>query len=81
MKEKEKNRREYSVGKVGLLSIVTFITAMLLYQTVFTISNSISNSGELNICSLLLIIAIDQLAVRTVTGVAFYGVLSILARK
>jgi len=78
---KEKNRREYSVGKVGLISIVTFITAMLLYQTVFTISNSISNSGELNICSLLLIIAIDQLAVRTVTGAIFFGVLSILERK
>ena len=78
---KGKYEREYSVGKVGLISIVSFTTLMLLYQTVFTLSNSISNSGELNICSLLLIIAIDQLAVRTVTGLVVYGILSILERK
>lgn len=54
---------------------------MLLYQTGLTLSNSISNSGELNICSLLLIIAIDQIAVRTATGLTLYGILSILASK
>lgn len=54
---------------------------MLFYKTVLTLGNSISNSGELNICSLLLIVVIDQLAVRTVTGLTVFGIFSLLERK
>jgi hypothetical protein len=75
---KEEMAKNYSITKIGLISIVTFITLMLFYKTVLTLCNSISNSGELNICSLLLIVAIDQMAIRTSTGLTVYGIFSFL---
>ena len=39
------------------------------FQTVMTLSTSISNSGELNIISVLAAIGIDQVAVRIPLGV------------
>lgn len=41
----------------------------MILQTVMTLSNSISNSGQLNISSVLIIICLDQLAIRITFGV------------
>lgn len=40
------------------------MSLVMMLQTVMTLGNSVSNSGELNIISLLAIVAIDQFAVR-----------------
>ena len=67
--------------EIGFVSGLTFITFVLLYQTVFTLTNSISNSGQLNISSLAIIVAIDQLAVRCSVGLLAFAVLKLLERN
>jgi hypothetical protein len=60
-----------------LIGLTVAATAMLL-QTVMVISNSVSNSGQLNILSLLAIIALDQLAVRLTYGILTFTGIKIL---
>ena len=50
---------------------------MMLMQTVMVLATSISNSGELNILSLLAAVAIDQLIVRPVVGLTVWIVCKI----
>lgn len=70
--------RERSMVEVGFVSGLTFITFVLFYQTVFTLTNSISNSGQLNISSLAIIVVIDQLAVRCSAGLLTFAILKLL---
>jgi hypothetical protein len=55
------------VETIGVAGIVLTSVVMLL-QTVLTLGNSVSNSGELNISSFLIIVIIDQIAVRFAAG-------------
>ena len=73
--------RERSIVEIGFVSGLTFVTFVLFYQTVFTLTNSISNSGQLNISSLALIVLIDQLAVRCGAGLLTFAILKILERN
>jgi len=43
-----------------------------------TLGNSISNSGQLNILSLLIIVTIDQFAVRITLGLTAFGLIKLL---
>ena len=45
---------------------------ILFFQTVMTLSNSISNSGQLNITSVLIIFCIDQLTIRPAAGLLLF---------
>jgi hypothetical protein len=63
------------------VAVLAFLTTILLYQTIFTLTNSISNSGQLNITSLLVILAIDQLAIRTASGLLAFAILKMLHRN
>ena len=46
------------------LSSLCIISIILLAKTVMVIGNSVSNSGELNVISLMMIFALDQFGVR-----------------
>ena len=50
----------------------------MMLQTIMTLGNSVSNSGELNIISLLAIFAIDQCAVRICVCAALWTVCRVL---
>lgn len=63
------------------VSLITFITFILFYETIFTLTNSVSNSGQLNITSLVIILVIDQLAVRVGTGLLCFAILKLLHKK
>lgn len=52
----------------------------MLFQTANVLTNSISNSGQLNITSVLIIICIDQFAVRIGMGLAFFGTVKIIEK-
>lgn len=44
------------------------------------LTNSISNSGQLNISSVLIIVCIDQFAIRIPTGLILFATISIIER-
>lgn len=50
----------------------------MLFQTANVLTNSISNSGQLNITSVLIIVCIDQLAIRVAIGLAFFATVKIV---
>ena len=50
----------------------------MMLQIIMTLGNSVSNSGELNIISLLAIFAIDQCAVRICVCAALWTVCRVL---
>ena len=50
---------------------------MMLLQTLMVLATSISNSGQLNILSLLIAVAIDQLGVRPTVGLTVWTVCKI----
>ena len=52
----------------------------MLFQTVMTLTNSISNSGQLNIASVLIIASIDQFAIRPAVGLLIFAIIK-LAEK
>jgi hypothetical protein len=58
---------------VVLTCAVGLTTILLFLQTVMALSNSISNSGQLNITSVLIIFCIDQLAVRPAAGLLLFA--------
>lgn len=60
--------------------LVGFASIILLFETVMTLTNSISNSGQLNISSVLIIVCIDQLAIRTTAGLLLFASLKIVER-
>lgn len=73
--------KERSIVEMLTVGVLAFITTILFYQTIFTLTNSISNSGQLNITSLLVILLIDQLAIRTATGLLAFAILKLLHRN
>ena len=72
--------KERSLVEVIAVSTFTFIIFILFYQTIFTLTNSISNSGQLNLTSLIIILLIDQLAIRVGLGLAIFAILKVLHR-
>ena len=50
----------------------------MLFQTVMTLTNSISNSGQLNITSVLIIFVIDQLSIRPTAGLLVFATLKLV---
>jgi Na+-driven multidrug efflux pump len=70
--------KERSLVEMLMVSLVSFITFVLFYQTIFTLTNSVSNSGQLNISSLAIIVVIDQLAIRVGFGLLALATLKIL---
>ncbi len=66
--------------EVVTVAVLAFITTILLYKTILTLTNSISNSGQLNIISLIIILLIDQLAIRPATGLLAFAILKLLHR-
>lgn len=65
--------------EILLLCGMGIASTVLMLQTAMTIGTSISNSGQLNIISLLIMVAIDQFAIRPVVGAIFVGTLHIIA--
>ena len=65
--------------EILLLCGMGIASTVLMLQTAMTIGTSISNSGQLNILSLLIMVAIDQFAIRPVVGAIFVGTLHIIA--
>lgn len=53
---------------------MSFIALILYSQTMFTIYNSISNLGALNIGSVAIVIVLDQLLVRPVAGLLLVAI-------
>jgi competence protein ComGC len=70
--------KERSLVEMLMVSLVSFITFVLFYQTILTLTKSVSNSGQLNISSLVIIVVIDQLAIRVGFGLLALATLKIL---
>lgn len=51
---------------------------IMLFQTVMTLTNSVSNSGQLNITSVLIIFSIDQFAIRPAAGLLMFTIVKII---
>lgn len=60
-------------AEVVINCAVSFTSIILLLQTVMVLSNSISNSGQLNITSVLIIFCIDQLSIRPAAGLLLFA--------
>jgi len=60
-----------------LNSAICFSSILMLFQTVTTLTNSISNSGQLNITSVLIIACIDQFAIRPAIGLFILAIIKI----
>ena len=69
-----------SKSELVLNSALCLSSILMLFQTVMTLTNSISNSGQLNITSVLIIASIDQFAVRPAIGLLIFAI-SKLAEK
>jgi hypothetical protein len=48
------------------VAVLSFVTLILISQTMFTIYNSISNLGALNLGSVVIVVVIDQLGIRPI---------------
>lgn len=57
---------------------ILFITLVLVSQTMFSIYNSLSNLGALNLGSVASIIALDQLAIRPALGLGLFIALKLV---
>ena len=85
--EQQRGREEVKTNKwvdrsnfeILLLCGIGLTSMVLMLQTAMTLGTSISNSGELNLLSLLLMVAIDQFAIRPITGAIFVGTLYLVA--
>jgi hypothetical protein len=60
--------------------LIGLCCVMLLMQTVMVLTNSISNSGQLNITSVLLILCIDQFAIRPAAGLLLFAAVKLAQR-
>ena len=61
---KLQTKKERNIIEVLCISAIGFISMALMFKTILVLGTSISNSGELNILSVLTIVAIDQFGVR-----------------
>ena len=79
VKESAKEQRVDRCRAEHLINcVLTITTILMLFQTATVLANSISNSGQLNITSVLIIIIIDQFAIRIGFGLAFFTTVKIL---
>ena len=67
--------------EVGILVAMTFIGFVMFGQCINLLWNSISNSGEINILSLICIFTIDQAIIRSGAGILLLSVIKILDVK
>jgi hypothetical protein len=63
---------------MGALSTLCFTGAVLSLQCLMNLIHSVSNSGELNLLSLLSIILLDQFLMRPALGAIFLASLKAL---
>lgn len=63
---------------MGIFSSLCFIGSVLFLQSMMTLANSISNSGQYNLLSLLCIILVDQLLLRPGLGLVLLATLKVL---
>lgn len=63
---------------MGIFSSLCFIGSVLFLQSMMTLANSISNSGQYNLLSLLCIILVDQLLLRPGLGLVLFATLKAL---
>ena len=55
------------------LVVLAFITIIMYFQTIYTLTNSVSNSAEINVVSLIIMFLIEQLAIRPALGLVTYA--------
>ena len=57
-------KEQRNIVEILTVSAICIASIVMMLQVLMTLGNSVSNSGELNIISLLSVIAMDQFAVR-----------------
>lgn len=75
---KVNTKTKRNLVEVGALTAASFISLVMLLQTVMTLGTSVSNSGQLNIISLLIAVGIDQFGLRIVLGAAVWTTCKVL---
>ena len=57
-------KKKRNIVEILTVSAICIASIAMMLQVLMTLGNSVSNSGQLNIISLLSVIAMDQFAVR-----------------
>lgn len=71
--ERVKEVEEKSKREIGIVMVLALMAVILFSQSMFSVFNSLSNLGALNLSSLALMLLIDQMGVR----MSLLGIMSI----
>ncbi len=75
---KKNNKVERSSLEITSLFCMSLLTLLLFCQTIMTLILSISNSGQINIISFFILIAVDQIVLRPLIGFTYLGSLLLI---